>query len=315
MTIYGIDFGTGAALAIHGPNGPVSKRDLHLPRVPGGRTPAMEFPMVLEALMTGHSTLPAGDAVVESPTIGSSGCEPSAIIELLARHPGRKLFTISAHAVKNHRKDYGLGWEKGARYVKDGDPAPQLLVIDEQDSVHGREAEIIYTIATTTPHRLHHWTKPSVGPQRIHKSVRPMDKHLYRDERSERYMAMLPPFASLPPELQEVLGNSNTPGKSTDYSRSMAMPFAMATEEPFIDDGPRPERRSRYEKLIGLYDRGYPSFYRKACDVWLEVVSKQMTGKSKRADITREERKAAQRVVQRQIRLFFWLTMTHQGRA
>lgn len=314
MPVYGVDFGTGDTLAIFGPTGLLTKRSLKLPRVKGGRTPAMEFPMVLEALMKGGDGFPAGDPVIESPTIGSSGCEPQDVLDVLARYPERKLFTLSAHAVKNYRRDNGLGWEKGARYVRDGDPAPQLVLIDCQESVHAVDAEILYRIATERPDRLYRWTKPCVGPTRIHRSVRPMDKRLYRDERALAYMAKLPPFAALPLELQNVIGNSTTLDKSTDYSRSMVMPFAMVTEEPFLDEGPVNQRRRRYEKLLGLSDRGYPSFYRKACDVWLEVVSKQIAGVSRRSEVTREQRKEAQRITQRQIRLFFYLTMQHQGR-
>ena len=135
MTIYGIDYGAGAALAIHGPSGPVSKRSLKLPRVNGGRTEAMVFPMIAEALMVGNDEVPAGDIVTESSTIGSSGCEVQDIINLLARIPSRRLYTVSCRAVKNYRKDNDLGWDKGARFVKDGEPAPQEMTIDEQKTV------------------------------------------------------------------------------------------------------------------------------------------------------------------------------------
>lgn len=329
MTIYGVDFGTGSALAIHGPNGPVSKRSLKLPRVEGGRTRAMEFPLLLHALFEGSDERPAGDVVVEAPTLGSSGGEVALVQGILAKFPERKLFTISARACKNFRKDHDaaldqagdvttprLGWDKTERYAKDGKPPPVLKVLKQQKDVHAIEALIIYRIATETPYRLHHWTKPRTGPQRIHTSVRPMDKHEYRDERSQELLALLPPFDDLPQELRDTLGvwNSGRKDKRLVYSATMVIPFAMASQEPFLDAGPVEERRKRFEKLAGLYDFGYPSFYRKTTDVWLEVISKLQTGKLRRDEMTRAERKAALKTTQRQIRHFFHLMMQHQGR-
>lgn len=305
--LYAIDFGTGDALAIHGPDGPVSKKLLKLPRVPGGRTKAMEFPMFTEALMNGKSIEP-GDVVVESATLGSSGCEVSDIITLLADYPERKLYTVTTRAVKNYRKDQDRPWRKGARYAKDGD-APVEVTVEEQAEVHLEDAEIIYRIATETPHRLYHWTGPSAPLTRIHTSVRPMDKREYRDERAEDFMNYkLPPYHKLPQELRDVLGDG------IDYARAKVMPFAMATEEPHLDDGPIEERRRRFEKIIGLYDRGYPSFYRRATIVWMHTVAKQMTGASKIEEVSPEQRKAAWKITQRQIRMLFHLAMAWQER-
>lgn len=308
--IYGVDFGTGDALAIHGPDGAVSKRALKLPKVKGGRTPAMEFVMVAEALMAGSDDVPAGDIVVESPTIGSSGCEPKDVADLLARVPGRSMFTISARAVKNYRADHpDLGWKKGARYVRDGDPAPAEMTIHEQAAVHVEDAEIIYKIATETPARLYRWLGPSAALDRDHTSVRPMDKHGYRNDRALGLLSLLPKFETLPAELRDVLGD-----EKKGYSGSVAMPFAMASTEPFIDEGPREDRRRRYEKVIGLYDRGYPSFYRRATIVWMQSVAKALAGVTRNAEVSPEIRKQAWKITQRQIRQFFHLTMAHQGR-
>lgn len=307
-TIYGVDFGTGNALAIFGSGGLVSKRSLKLPRVSGGRTPAMEFVMIAEALMTGNDDVPAGDIVVESATIGASGCEIGDVLDLLERVPDKTLYTISNRAVKNYRADNKLEWHKGARYVKDGGPAPRPMTIHEQAAVHVEDAEIIYRIATETPYRLYRWTGPSDPAGRIHTSVRPMDKRLYRDERAEKFMSLLPPYPLLPTDLKEVLGN----GK--DYSRSMVMPFAMASTEPTIDDGPGDERRRRYEKIIGLYDRGYPSFYRRATITWMHTNAKLLADTTRIEDVSPEIRKEAWRRTQRQVRQFFHLTMAHQGR-
>lgn len=314
MTIYACDFGAGKALAFYGPNGIIPKKTIKLPRVVGSRLPWMEFPMYVEALMKGSETIEPGDVVVEAPTTKSSGCEPRHLLEILAKYPDRTLYTVTARAVKNFRKDNGEGWDKGARYRKDGDPVPTTIELAAQEKTHEEDARIIYTIATDTPYRLTKWDGVHAEIKRIYTSVRPSDKYEYTDERSEGFMKKLPPFDTLPQELRDVLGVINKRTKKLDYSRSMVMPFAMATDEPCIDAGPREERRRRYEKLIGLYDRGFPSFYRKATDVWLEVLSKQMTGKAKRNEITRDERKAAQKVMQRQVRMFFHLTMAHQGR-
>jgi hypothetical protein len=305
MTIYGVDFGTGDALAIHGPSGPVLKRQLKLSKVKGGRTPAMEFIMVADALMSGGDDLPPGDIVVESATIGSSGCEVEDIVTLLQEHRSQALYTISNRAVKNYRIDHKLEWRKGARYAKDG---AQLIEIDTQPAVHIEDAEIIYRIAVEHPERLYRWFGPSKKLERAHTSVRPMDKRGYRDDRAEMLMAMLPPYPTLPDELRDVLGN----GK--EYSRSMVMPFALATQEPHLDDGPKDKRRRRYEKVIGLYDRGYPSFYRRATIVWMQSVAKELAGVSRIAEVPQGLRKQAHKLAQRQIRWFFHLTMQHQGR-
>lgn len=307
--IYGIDFGAGDACAIFGEHGVVSKRSLKLPRRKGGKTPAMEFIMILEALLGGGDDVPAGDVVVESATIGSSGCEPNDVLELLRRYPDGHIYTISNRAVKNYRADHpDLKWKKGARYAKDGTPLPVAIDLHEQATVHVEDAEIIYKIATETPHRLHNWTGKAEPAERIHSSVRPMDKHLYRNETSLSFLKLLPPFASLPDELREVLGTRG------EYSGSIVMPFAMASTEPYIDDGPKEERRRRYEKLIGLYDRGYPSFYRRATIVWMQLVAKRLAGVTRIGEVDASIRKQAWKITQRQIRWFFHLTMAYQGR-
>jgi len=307
-TIYGVDFGTGDALAIFGPYGQVSKRDLKLPKVKGGRTAAMEFIMVAEALMRGSDTILSGSVVVESATIGSSGCEPSDVIDLLSRIPAQAIYTISNRAVKNYRADHKLGWKKGARYVRDGDEPPVTLTLEEQATVHVEEAEIIYRIAVDHPQRLYRWTGPPTSADREHTSVRPMDKRGYRDERAEEFMDLLPPYERLSEELRDILGDG------TCYSRSVVMPFAMASTEFHLNDGPPEERRRRYEKVLGLYDRGYPSFYRRATIVWMQKNAKILANVTRISEVPADVRKKAWKLTQRQIRQFFHLTMIHQGR-
>lgn len=311
--LYFIDFGTGAALAIHGPDGPISKRELSLPRVLGGRTPAMEFPMVLEALFKGGAFGPGGDVAVESPTIGSSGCEIGHVQDILDRYPERRLLTITARAIKNYRRDHGIPWKKGARYARTLGERLEMMKLLPQVEVHVEDATIGHQICVDHPERMHHWVAPSDGIERIHTSVRPMDKHLYRCERSARYLGMLPPFQELPEDLREALGNGKVNGNG-GYSGAKVMPFAMASEEPHVHNGPREERRRRYEKVIGLYDRGYPSFYRRASIVWMHENAKALAEAEKFEHVTATQRKAAWKTTQRQIRQLFHLTMEHQGR-
>jgi len=285
--LHAVDFGTGAALAIHGPDGPVSKKSLALPRVAGGKTPRDEFRLILEALLL------LGDVVVESPTVGSSGCEPDDVREIVSRSDHR-LYTLSARCVKNYRMDFGLTNPKS--FVK-----YETVSESTQEEAHVLDAEILYLIATNNRERLRLW-RDADPCERIHTSVRPMDKRGYRDARSDEFMALLPPFASLPGELQAVLA-----GQKGDYSRSMAMPFAMALTEPVIDDGPPEKARRRYEKLLGLYDHGYPSFYRRATVVWMQRNAKAAAGVTKMADVPPPVRKAAWKTTQRQIRMLFHL--------
>jgi hypothetical protein len=289
-SIYAVDFGTGAALAIHGPDGPISKKSLALPRVVGGKTPRDEFRLILEALLA------LGDVVVESPTVGSSGCEPDDVREIVASSPNR-LYTLSARVVKNYRMDFDVPNPKSY---------PKYETVSEatQEEAHVLDAEILYMVATDHRERLRLWHEADPC-ERIHRSVRPMDKRGYRDERSEQFMSVLPPFETLPDELKAVLG-----GKKAEYSRSAAMPFAMSLTEPIIDDGPPEKARRRYEKLIGLYDHGYPSFYRRATINWMQTVAKQMAGVTRMQEVPADVRKAAWKTTQRQIRMLFHLSRT-----
>lgn len=306
--LYAIDFGAGDALAIHGPTGEVKKKDLAIPRQKGGKTTAQEFILVAEALMRGAGDIAAGDVVVESATIGASGCETNDVIALLARMPGKHLYTISCRAVKNYRKDHELEWRKGARYAKDGAPPPVTLTLEEQAEVHRQDAAIIYEIATRYQGRLYDWRGPSASIERENTSVRPMDKRGYRDDRAEELMTKLPPYNSLPPELREVVGNGRA------YCRAVVMPFVLSADEPYVDDGPREERRKRWQKVIGLYDRGYPSFYRRATITFMQRVAKRLAGVSRMEEVDQPTRKEAWKITQRQLRQFFYLMLLHQGR-
>ena len=284
-----VDFGTGAALAIHGPEGAITKKDLNLPRVKGGKTPRDEFAMVLAALLA------RDDVVVESPTVGSSGCEVRDVEDILAE-ASHVLYTLSARAVKNYRMDHNLPNPKSyGKY--------ETISTETQAASHHLDAEVLYLIATLHPERLRKWHMADPC-ERIHTTVRPLDKRLYRGPESDAYMANLPPWKGLPEELKAQTGN----GKG-DYSRALVMPFAMAMAEPVIDDGPPDSTRRRFEKLVGLYDHGYPSFYRRMTITWMQEVAKRMFNlpRYKRDSVSPSQRKAAWKVTQRQIRHLFHL--------
>lgn len=293
--MHAIDFGTGQALKIWSDGGPVPKKSLSIPRVVGGKTPKDEFLGVL------HAILPHDDVVVESPTIGSSGAEPDDVHALLTEYE-HALYTVSARAVKNYRKDNGLGWHKGARYARDGDTPPVHMAMYAQKDVHEEDAQIIHRIATETPYRLRRW-HVAVPCTRVYTSVRPSDKRGYRDDRTRSFMRLLPPFESLPSDMQEILGL-----KTGGYSASMVLPFAMALTEPFLDIGPAEERRNRFSKVLGAYDHGYPSFYRRMVTTWMHKNAKKLAGVDKIEQVPKEMRKEAWRITRKQIRHLYHLS-------
>lgn len=292
-----VDFGTGSALAIHGPDGPITKKSLQLPKIKGGRTPRHEFKLILDALLVND------DVVVESPTVGSSGCEPGDVKEILQQH-SHKLYTLSSRAVKNYRMDHNIPNPKSfGKYLTHSDHS--------QEESHIEDAEILYKIAVDHPTRLREWHE-AVPCIREFSSVRPMDKRGYKDERANELMELIPPFEFLPEDLQKTLGVKK--GKVVDYSRSMVMPFAMALKEPYLYDGAERTPRRRFEKIIGMYDHGYPSFYRRAVIVWMQKVAKDKFGLTKfKGNVSPEERKAAWKTTQKQIRWFFHLCMEHNS--
>jgi hypothetical protein len=86
------------------------------------------------------------------------------------------------------------------------------------------------------------------------------------------------------------------------------MPFAMALEEPFVEKGPEEEVRKRFMKVLGSYDHGYPSFYRRMVVEWMQTNAKIMAEVPKMEQVPRAIRKEAWKVTQRQLRQLFHLS-------
>ena len=227
--------------------------------------------------------------VVESATIGSSGVESLMVAEIVASS-ANNLYTLQTRATKTYRKDHGIP------YKRDDDD-------EEGESSHVVDAKIIYTIATSKPERLRLWKLPT-GPRlvRIHRSVRPFDKRGYQADEVDLWMANLPPFTSLPPHLKHMLG------KGKNYNRSKALPFAMA----FEDQGS--ETRDGYMRIIGAYDHGYGSYYRRKFTELMQIESKKREGVKKMKDVPWQTRKDVLKLVRRNIRELWHLSVAWQGR-
>lgn len=238
-----------------------------------GLTAPEKFASTLESLLE-HD-----DVVTESPTVGSSGAEPELVRAVVENAP-HSLFLLPARAVKNYGKDIG---------------SPTHT--DEES------AEWLYELATENPDRMKVWRPVTERLQRVHTSVRPWDKRGYKGDQVDEWMDNLPPFAALPEDLAALFGNGKK--RAPDYKRTLALPYAMAMTEP--DSG----TRKGFEKIIGLYGHGFPSFYRKTNDRLLEVITKSNTGKRYRADITPAERKEAWRELRRMIRKLYHLAREH----
>jgi hypothetical protein len=265
-----IDFGDDQKLALYGhkPGGRGGR--IIPPTPPRGTRGDRKFLIVLEW------GLSKDDVVTESATVGSSGCEPEAARAIVENAP-HTLWTVSNRAVKN--------W------------------CGRTSPLDGEAAKFIWQIATKNPAALKRWAfvAPEEKLVRRHRSVRPYDKRQYLDPQVDRWMANLPPFDQLPEHLQQIFTNGKK--RTPDYSRSRALPFAMAFEEQGA------ESRDGYEKVIGLYAHGWPCFYRRATVALMQRVAKETTGKSKMADVTKTERKAAWKLTRRCIRELHHLTV------
>ena len=231
--LLAIDFGDNSpgSLAIHGAQGPVERPKIKFSRDENGEV--SNFATAFIGILAW--ALAQGPVVVESATVGSSGAEPEQVRDLVAQF-GNPLWEITTRAVKNHRAD--AKWN-GV----------------ETEKSHIDDARVIYEIATSTPARLKRWTYVPLDSRlhRKYRSVRPHDKREYQGPIPDYFMSLVPPFGTLGASLQVLFGDKQQKG----YLRAKVMPFAMALEEAGSDT------RAGYERVIGLYEHGYPSFYRR----------------------------------------------------
>ncbi len=285
VDFVGIDFGVGNALALYGPEGPMNTPKL--PPIPGGAATSDKFVRILPILLDDYNV------VCESATIGSSGVEPNSIAQIVHDAPN-DLYVISGRAVKNFRNDAQREWRKGARYAKGR--ASNRILLEQQEDVHIEDAEIIYIIATEFPKRLRKWSLPVEYLHRQHTSVRPHDKRNYRGPIPDGYMSRLPAFEQLPQHLQNIFGKGTG---HREYSRAKVLPFAMALDEHGS------QTREGYEKIIGLYEHGYPSFYRRATIVIMQNIAKELAGTTRNDEVPPYQRKEAWRITRKYIREFY----------
>jgi hypothetical protein len=271
--MIGMDYGNEGKLRLHTATGP-----MEVPLAPKGTSGAQKFAFILETL------LDRDDVATESPTVGSSGAEAEAIRDIVANAKYR-LFAVSPRVVKNTLKDNGV-----------------VLTPQEKDEA---SAKIIYDSAVDNPDSLQVWRYRSADDKlhRRYTSVRPYDKRNYKDPVVDRLMANLPPFGTLPAHLQDLFTNKKK--RSPDYARARALPFAMALEEPGADS------RAGYEKILGLYAHGYPSFYRRATVNLMQRVAKELAQTKLIAEVSREQRKEAQKITRRAIRELYHLSRAH----
>ncbi len=258
----GTDFGADNKLRVQSASGTVE-----LPKNTRGLNGAEKFGETLEWCLAN------GDNIIESPSVGSSGAEPEMVRDIVAASP-HKLYVLSARAIKNHLKDYEL-------------PKP-----DDTGC-----AKLIYEIATATPERLREWRYIPKDEKltREHKTVRPYDKRNYKDPQVDAWMSLLPPFSTLPPDMQEIFTNGLK--RHPDYARARVLPFAMALTEPSYDG-----TRESYERIIGLYDHGYPSFYRRKTIDLMQHIAKKQLGVRAFSTVTKDQRKEAWKVTRCYIR-------------
>src|SRR6185437_14161340 len=168
-------------------------------------------------------------------------------------------------------------------------------------------AKILYEIATTTPERIRLWHYMPADEKlvRTHRSVRPHDKRGYKGSQPDEFMSLLPPFSTLPPDMQELFGNGKK--RTPDYARARVMPFAMAFTEPDAST------REGYERVLGLHDHGYPSFYRRKTIDLMQHIAKKNTGARAFGAVTKDQRKEAWKVTRSYIRRLRYLAITGTG--
>jgi hypothetical protein len=218
-----IDFGAGSKLVVFPAEAHPGRITRGDPR--WGKCAADKFSALVGML------LEQDDVVVESATVGSSGAIPEDIRDVVgsARHV---LYTLPNKAVMN--------WTNR--------PATGDRARTDEES-----ARALHEIATTNPAALKVWryVAPEDKLVREHRSVRPSDKRGWDDDRARSAFAALPPYGSLPEDARDLLGDGS------DYNRdAVSMALGLALTEPSVTS------RESFERVLGLYGHGYPSFYR-----------------------------------------------------
>lgn len=195
-----------------------------LPPLKGGRKSADKNIRQL------RQALEEADVVVtESSTIGTTGLIPEMVRDL-PRELTQKLWVVSPRAIKNYRiqlKANGCTPPAGSK---------RKLHLWEA-SVHAEQPE--------SRRKRWRYIAPEAKLSRRFRSVRPMDKWDYTTKRAKGLLA-----------LSEGYVPKCAPVKLSDNLRVV---FATAL---FEKAGNR--WRTGYERIVGLYDHGFPSYYRNA---------------------------------------------------
>lgn len=245
------------------------------PKQKGGssRGVAGRMAFVLETI------LQISPVTIESASIGSCGLEAEVTRDIVDRSP-YPLYLLSGRAVKN---------------------------------LHGKQAEdqlaasTIHEISITQPDRLKLWKYVPRDEKlhRKHTSVRPYDKRGYKGKQVDEWMSVLPSAEELPEALKALFVKKLI--KSQRYEVARTLPFAMAMDEPSVVD------RQSFERVIGLGEHGFPSFYRRATVALMQRVAKAQTGKKLNAEITPADRKAAWKEVRRNLRHLYAVMRDHKS--
>ena len=221
--------------------------------------------------------------VFESATIGSSGIDREAVRDMSLDPSRGKFLKISGRVVKNTYPVWFPSWERSP---------------DDPES-----AWIIFIVSLTKPDSLSPWryrdnTVKQWKQTWNNRSVRPDDKYNYATPRCDEYIARLPPYEQLGSGARKLYGDGNK------YSRARVVPLVMALDEEGADT------REGYEAILGLWGNGAPSFYRRATNDLREYAEKALIAHvTKKADVTREQRKEALRLTRREIRKLRWMTI------
>lgn len=270
-----IDFGEGAKLKLYGVGNAYSAKDMVNPSfiAPSPKPRGASLAEAFEHVLAW--CLEQSDTVVESASIGSSGAEPDHIRDIVAAAT-YKLYLVSGRCVKN------------------------LVGAGADDDI---AVQTIYQIAQD-PRRLRLWvyTPKENKYCRQYTSVRPYDKRKYKGPQVDAWFADLCDPTDLSPDAQSLFVKGK---RKKQWWKERVMPLAMALNE-------KDARLSRnnYERVLGLYEHGFPSFYRRLTVALMigkmkELASLRLGRKAKKEDCLPEERKQAWKFVRKCIREFY----------